>query len=520
MRLSAWAVGVAACLLGSPSADAASTGAYVRVAVYYDAHTNAFNYGKLYVNELRNLLGHFKTHVSWRDVAAYAAGDMDAQDVSIYIGSWFREPPNLLPAPFLADAAAPGRRLLWMNYNVWELLLGTNDVSHLGLSYSYRILTGYDRVEYKGETLFRYTNYTETVVLDVTNSAAVKIHATAFSSTDGLFDPVPYAVQSSNFWYVADNPLSYDTDISRSLVLADLLHDILGTSTPTNHRALVRIEDINPGFSDTGRLVVVAGLLGDRGIRAAFGIIPRYVDPLAQGEDLADVVMAEDRSFLRALQECQRLGAYIVQHGYTHHNDEESLASGDGYEFWNSGEGRPLLADGTSWALGRVDAGIAEILRAGFRNRIWETPHYVASLATYPAIAARYAQSYERLRAFNDFADGLDVAGIDSLSRSNPVYATQYLPYTTFRSTWGTIFLPENLQFYNPAVHDSFGLPLNVSNKVMYAGQLRVVRDAVASFYFHIEDEPSIVTDIVHRVEQLGYTFTDIDTLLKEGPAE
>jgi hypothetical protein len=45
----------------------------------------------------------------------------------------------------------------------------------------------------------------------------------------------------------------------------------------------------------------------------------------------------------------------------------------------------------------------------------------------------------------------------------------------------------------------------------------------VASFYFHVQwgsATASILTNIVHQVEAQGYTFTDIDALCRDEPAE
>jgi uncharacterized protein YdaL len=52
-------------------------------------------------------------------------------------------------------------------------------------------------------------------------------------------------VRGGNFWYFADVPFSYIGPRDRYLVICDILHDILGVATPTQQRALVRLEDVS-----------------------------------------------------------------------------------------------------------------------------------------------------------------------------------------------------------------------------------------------------------------------------------
>ena len=54
-----------------------------------------------------------------------------------------------------------------------------------------------------------------------------------------------------------------------------------------------------------------------------------------------------------------------------------------------------------------------------------------------------------------------------------------------------------------------------------YARQLRVVRDGVASFFFHLDfgaDTIPILTHLIQEIQALGYTFTSPEALLLEPP--
>jgi len=50
-------------------------------------------------------------------------------------------------------------------------------------------------------------------------------------------------------------------------------------------------------------------------------------------------------------------GGTPIIHGYTHQHDTNS---GIDYEFWNGRQNNPYPEDAYDWALGRIDAGIAE----------------------------------------------------------------------------------------------------------------------------------------------------------------
>lgn len=70
-------------------------------------------------------------------------------------------------------------------------------------------------------------------------------------------------------------------------------------------------------------------------------------------------------------------GASIIMHGYTHQN-EFSPTTGEGYEFWNAKDDRPM-EDEESFTVPRIEAGISELLRCGLIPLAFEAPHYAAS---------------------------------------------------------------------------------------------------------------------------------------------
>ena len=333
-------------------AAAVTTSAYRSVIIYYETDSSRY---VSYVNQLRNLLGHFKTAVVYKDIALYTSAEKDAYEAAFFIGGSFSAS---VPPAFLTDVTNRSQPLVWINYKIDGLLTNVATATQLGLTYIGNS-NGYDRVTYAGEELIKPTNYTALVTLAVTSPAVTL--ATAYAATNAVISPVPYAVRSSNFWYFADNPFHANTLIGRDLVLHDQLHDIIHTSAATNRRALVRLEDLSP-FSSADRrarlLAEVADLQG-RGIRATLGIIPWYRDPTNVYNGPTSLHMSEDRDFQNTIRQCVRMGMNYMAHGYTH--QRENGVSGEAYEFWNDTLKQPMDEDSWDWAAGRVEIGRAHV---------------------------------------------------------------------------------------------------------------------------------------------------------------
>jgi T5SS/PEP-CTERM-associated repeat protein len=510
IKIQGWlmAVVISTCLL--PSTLRADI-PYTRTVVYYDQPTGTYTRGVSSATALGNLLGHFKTTVDYASAEAYTSGQMASYDAIFYVGAYFDAP---LPAAFLSDACTVTKTLVWINNNIWTLLKSTNNTAHLGLQYR-RHTNGFDSVTYKNEWLYASSNGS---VIAMAYTGSVTVLATLTSRTDSAKGTLPYVLKSSNFWYIADNPFQSSLLCDRSLVLADLLHDILGSRDPQPHRGLARIEDIAPALTSTSSLVRVAAGLTALGAPATYSVIPRYRDPLGQytNQYPADLPMTQNRPFLRQLRSLVRSGAFIAAHGYTHESGDGE--SGDGWEFWNYSGGVPLPYDSWDWAKARVTNSANEFLSAGFLPNCWETPHYVASLVDYPVFSELYRVSHERLSLHGYLTASLPSTTIETLSQASSNAVTQWLPYPSYRNYLGTRTLPEALDRHRTHTNefDPNGLAYSISNKVNYARKFRVVRDAVASFYYHPGHGLDPVSNLVTEMQALGYTFANPETLSRE----
>src|SRR5258708_25682839 len=174
-------------------------------------------------------------------------------------------------------------------------------------------------------------------------------------------------------------------------------------------------------------------------------------------------------------------GGVPVLHGWSH---QYRNATGDDYEFWDDLENHAIPGDSEAEVRRRITDGVAECVANGIFPIGFETPHYAASAIDYRAMAKIFRLFYER-----------DMVHAD-------VNSIQYFPYT-LTDAYGRFIVPENLG-YLPAE--------NPDPKVLIsnARAMRVVRDGIASFYFHPFLPPDLLAQTVDGITTLGYTFVSL----------
>jgi uncharacterized protein YdaL len=489
--------------LGMSAAAAAPT-----ALVLYDAPAGS-QYEKLgmaYAIMLRNLLGHFDAQTELRPVQQYVAGDMTRYDATFYLGAIYDNP---LPDAFLADAASTQKPLVWFKHNLWHLawnpawnFTATRGISFTGLrgmnavpSESNTSPGFFDTVAYKNRAFVKYYAYdsaSNTISADPDIGVTAIVDAAKASTVVNVSNPktseiAPYVVRSGNFWYVADVPLSYIGPRDRYLVLADLLHDMMGINHAESHKAMVRLEDVGALVTVTS-MKTLTDYLKTRKIRFSIAVIPHYMDPLGlyNGGTPQSVPLSEATNLKTSLNYALARGGEIVMHGYTHQygsmRNPHTGISGDDFEFWNIVENKPLPEDSTSWALGRLNAGLGELQNNGYGAVAWETPHYHASALSSKAVPQLFNTTYQRAVYFTaDKPNFFAPAGKD--------YAVgQIFPYVIKKDYYGQRVLPENLGNIEYDISD-----IDPTSNFNYTWQdittnaqfALAVRDGFASFFFH-----------------------------------
>jgi uncharacterized protein YdaL len=481
----------------------------------YDASGPYGWIGEIHARELCNLLGHFSLTYVRKPVEQYTAGELNKYQVTFYLGNVWNNP---LPISFIQDVLATNKTVCWFKYNLWQLPSAQFD-PRFGFHFYWMDPSGYPTVVYKGETFTKYQVDPEQGLTSLLNPAISSVSAVSYNTTGGS---IPYIVHGRNLWYVGDLPFSYVSEEDRYVIFTDVIHDIVGINHPENHRALIRLEDVDP-LEDTAALRQCADYLYSQRVPFSIGVIPVWNDPLGvynNGVPLR-LPMSQAPDFINTLQYMVGKGGNIVQHGYTHQysnvRNPYTGASGDDYEFYrvqidqlgNVIYNAPVAEDSWKWARDRVQDGMQELKRSHLSAVAFETPHYSASATDYQQFAALYSLTYQRVVYFDgvDSTSGKPKPKPGSASNGQPQYfAGQFFPYVIQRDMYGQKVAPENLGNVEPFGWNGYGtrLPADI---IRAAQKNRVVRDGFASCYFHPYLDISYLQEIVTGVKALGYNY-------------
>jgi uncharacterized protein YdaL len=481
----------------SPSADPGGT------LVLYDT-TGPYGFlGELYAIQAANLASHFAGWTT-EPVSRYRAGDAAHRLLTIYLGSTYDEP---IPAAFLADVAA-GARVLWLGDNIWQLAAKFPKVlEQAGFTTTTIDNATVTEVRYRGASLTRNSAAGGVVKVTVTDPTKATIIADAVHA-DGQV--VPWGARGANLAYIGEIPFTYLSSNDRYLALCDVLFDLLAPNTPERHRALVRIEDVGP-HSDPAQLRAIADYLYGRKVPFSVATFVEYDDPkgVYSGGTPVHRRLSQAPALVQALRYMAAHGGTLLMHGYTHGYAAAANpygVSAEDFEFWRAHvdpqnmvvlDG-PVPEDSASWALGRFDAARKEWAAAGLTAPdIWEFPHYTASAVDYQAISPRVKARYERAIYFSGLLNGGTVDTTHS--------ASQFFPYAV-KDVYGAPVIPETLGNIASQKFNQHGVRLP-ADLVAAAKQQLVVRDGVASFFYHPFLGLQYLPELVDGIQALGYTF-------------
>ena len=501
--------------IAAKSGQAAPGGGTARTLVLYDTTGDYGWMGEVYATQTANLSSHFG---SWTaaPVATYRAGDLAAYTAVIYLGSTYDEP---LPNAFLDDVTATTKPVTWVFDNIWQL--AARDASFAatrGFTSGSFDFAEVSRIGYQGRELTRDTTDRSGIMnLSISDPAKVRTLATAVRPDGTTF---PWAVRSGNLTYVGEIPFAYVTHDDRYLAFADLLFDSLGATGlgRERHRALARIEDVGPD-SDPAELRAVADYLYAEKVPFSVAVYPRYRDPkgVQNGGRPQDYTLVQRPKMVAALKYMQQRGGTLLMHGYTHQygnvaNPYDGVSAND-FEFYAAHvDGNdsviydgPVAGDSASWAASRIAASGLTFALAGLKvPSTFEFPHYAGSAVDYQTVNSVMGRRYDR---------GLYFPGVLTGARFDYTRQFgQFFPYTV-RDVYGSVVIPENIGNVEP---DSFNnhparLPADL---IASAGRNLVVRDGVASFFYHPYLGTGHLKELVTGIKAQGYTFVAGDAML------
>ena len=503
--------------LGSAAPGAVGSSALV----LYDT-TGPYGWlGQLYATAVGNLASHFG---SWKAqaVSTYQAGEVSQYTATIYIGSTYDEP---LPTAFLDDVYNATRPVVWIYDNIWQLTNRNASTFQpkYGWMWSQFDLSKVSHVAYKGATLSRDGSNNQAGIMGYRAVDATKVTTLATAVRDSNGTTFPWALRSGTLTYVGENPFVYSSETDRLRVFEDLLFDALNPTAQTRHRALLRLEDIDPKY-DPAALRAAADYLYSQHVPFGFGVSPVYTDPLgALNNGTPETVRLGDKAgkpVADAIKYLQSRGGTLIMHGYTHQYrnvpNPYNAVTGDDFEFYRTIENAdhtltfvgPVPEDSAAWAAGRIGASFQEFRRAGITApALFEFPHYAASAVDYQFVSQTFSTRWERVLYFGGFLSGgtLDYTHV----------LGQMFPYVV-RDAYGTVVLPENLGDYEPTPFHQF--PVHVVSDILAAGSAEsVVRDGVAGVYYHAFHGVEPLRQIVDGLRAQGWTFSSPTQLAANG---
>ena len=530
---------------GPPPAPGQGGAAPTPMLVLYDTGGPYGYVGVEYAIMLENLLGHFNADVTLLPVEQYTAGTLDRYTRIFYIGSTYDDPSHfdsgspeaLAYDQFLTDAANTGRTLTWLNYNLWhfvqkyEAIHGADSFrQRFGFSYQYIVNNSYNRVRYKGVELYKgvvvhanpgavltgcepegdgkYDCALEANYVAIEDPARAEVLATTYSSTFTSAQEIPYFVRGGNLWYIGDIPFSFFSEEDRYLAFADVLHDITESGIPRDavpQYAIARFEDVSPGI-DVADLDAAMALMQSKGVPFAVATIPIYKDPLnVIPDDGGDYQTLPGSAVGKSLKKYFRNGyASIIHHGTTHQWDggpnPYNQLTGDDFEFFrvtmNADYSLNFLGavsdDSADWARSRMEEGNRLLRKAGLRPFAWEAPHYMASETDYRTIQQIYPVHYGRMLYTNP--------------QRPDRYIGQFFPYVIEKDHYGYRQVPESIGNIEPEPFQGYR-QLLPPDLLRHAEKLKVVRDGVASFFYHPHLGTDYLTQVVDGLRAAGYDF-------------
>ena len=192
----------------------------------------------------------------------------------------------------------------------------------------------------------------------------------------------------------------------RYLAFCDLLFDTLAPTTTIRHRALVRLEDIDPTYDPTV-LRNVANYLSSQGVPFGFQMIPYYTDPLGYytGGVPETIRLRDAPALVNAIRYMQQHGGVLIEHGYTHQYSNVANpytgVTGDDCEFFRLTLNPdftlnylgPVPEDSAAWATNRVTAAAQEFAAAGLAAPgMFTFPSYLASATDWKGKTAFHSR--------------------------------------------------------------------------------------------------------------------------------
>lgn len=422
---------------------------------------------------LSEQLGHFNTAVETIKEKEYKKGMLENYQFIFYLSLREKDSVN---SQLLQDIANTTRTVVWYGGDIYELLNINKDIplEFLGISKRYNLVT------YKG------------IIFNLGQDSGINLLVEPLSVGVSTYGEVsngrhvyPLIVNWKNYWYMS----GLDTSGIKYLVFSDVLHEIFGETHNKVRKVYLRIEDVSV-LRSPKRLKEIADYLYSKKVPFIIALIPAYINPNSGTE----ASITDYQELVEAVKYMVERGGTVVLHGYTHQYYKSE--TGEGFEFWDAFEDRPLNVNYADYVRDRVIKGIEVCLENGLYPLAFEPPHY-----------AMAQEGYVELKKYFSTVIG-------QIQTTDRRFTTAAPPYEIKNTKRFNRFLPESLGYV--AGDGSTGVKEILDN----ATKLLLVRDADTGVFFHSYMDMEYLKQIVEGVKSLGYVFGDLgreDNWVKAG---
>ncbi|SHK05539.1 DUF2334 domain-containing protein [Paramaledivibacter caminithermalis] len=432
-----------------------------KVLLIYDRR-QIFGYIEDIVTSYKELFGHFDVEVLEESQENYKKGQAEDFDYIFVIGI----EGNFSNLELIEDLKKTKKTVCWIGKGI-EKLLENNE----NLSFRYKGESN-DLVKILyGEKSFDTGLIDEFVIVD-----NLSLKAKVYSWLSDGNNRYPYILRENNYWYVSKT-ITYSVLF---YIFADVLYDLFNEYSIEKSRIFIRIEDVHP-FRDTDKLRAIGEYLNSKNIPFMIAMIPAYKSPKSS----YITSLKEKPEFIETIKYLQELGGSVVLHGYTHQAFGGEL-SGEGFEFWDGINDKPLDLDIEKWIHERIGLGIQESIKNGIYPLAFEAPHYAISQRGYKVLK-KYFSTY-----------------CGHVQTSDQGFTTTSYPYNLYDTELFNKLVPENLGYVDP---DN---PLVINEIKNNLKQVSVVRGFTAGVFFHPYLDIKYLKEIVEAIEAENIEFYDL----------
>ena len=426
---------------------------------------------------------------------------------------------------------------------------------------------------YKGERFFKFGQWREVngknQFVCAFEQSVLKLEdqnteVLSWSIHSGTGEKIPYILRAKNKFIITESPFSFMTEDDRSLILADLLFDILDEKPLYQGKkpAFFRLEDIHPRLP-LWTLFQTADALGKHNIPWHTSLIPIYSDTEGrlidtQGRKIYNDTIVANKPFQEWMRYAETKGAEYILHGVTHQSGtyRNPLGiSGDDFEFWDYPNNQALENENAAAILDRLQLGWELTDAVGIDPVAWLTPHYQASPLGYRIFADVFKWNIGRVTYFPDSVFNIPERLDSDYSFSNSGKSNHHLrkeklgalkadwpkhllpsgqifPYEIYGDYYGQRLIPEvngNIELYMlPGVWGVRSLEQVIASMK----RNRNLRDVWASFFWHsyyLENtslgggaeyigDTRHIDKLVNAAKKYGYEFISLKEWNEKNP--